>query len=344
MRVFRSTLAATVTSATLLASVGPVASQSAATETVPPELMVAQPAAAKKSGSIKGLGRALREKPIIYDNGCHQWRPSKNPVACIYGHTKKPRGTVILFGDSHAAHWFNVVNTAAKRQKWKMLSVTKSSCPANSLFVRRYRQHQPYGECKAWRQRVFRKLANGELGTVDAVVMSSWDFHQVLDRNKRVLTGKSRAAEWQAGTEATLRRLTKHVKTVYVLRDSPQLPGGTLGFQRCVRGNVNNPARCGTTVKRAFPSAVQSRNSKRGAHRPWTGQASCARTDSATQLSIVACSSKTTITWRNRLPNPGGRAEWQYYSPRLPSLARTAAGLRRVRRCTGNVRRLQLRR
>lgn len=256
MRVFRSTLAATVTSATLLASVGPVASQSAATETVPPELMVAQPAAAKKSASIKGLGRALRERPIIYDNGCHQWRPSKNPVACIYGHTKKPRGTVMLFGDSHAAHWFNVVNAAAKRQKWKMLSVTKSSCPANSLFVRRYRQHQPYGECKAWRQRVFRKLAHGELGTVDAVVMSSWDFHQVLDRNKRVLTGKTRAAQWQAGTEATLRRLTKHVGTVYVLRDSPQLPGGTLGFQRCVRGNVNNPARCGTTVKRAFSKST----------------------------------------------------------------------------------------
>lgn len=231
-------------------------SSAAAAEPTPAELVLADPIPELRAGGVIGLNTALRQKPVIYHNGCHQWRPNRSPVACEYGRTQNPRGTVMLFGDSHAAHWFDTLRAASTRAGWRMLSVTKSSCPADDLSVRRYRQTQPYWECNEWRQKVFRKLNSGGFGKVDAVIMSSWDFHQVLNSRKRVLHGQARIKAWQAGTESTLRQLTKSVETVYVLRDSPQLPGGTFGFQQCIRRNQTRPAKCGTTAKRALPAHI----------------------------------------------------------------------------------------
>lgn len=195
---------------------------------------------------------AIHDEPPIYYNGCHSWPPNTEPKACTYGHPKAKR-TVMLFGDSHAAHWFGAVRGVADGQGWRFLSLTKSSCPAVSVSVRRYRVSEFHSSCNPWRKNVFAKMGGGGYGKLDVVVMSSWHFHQVADRPYgRVVHGEQRARLWRKGMERTLKVLTSNARQVVILRDSPQLPGGMHGYWRCIAAHAGSPRVCGTTVGKAL--------------------------------------------------------------------------------------------
>ncbi len=197
---------------------------------------------------------AKHAEPPIYSNGCHSWPPRTAPKACVYG-KKKASKTVMLFGDSHAAHWFGAVRDIADHKKYRMLSVTKSSCPAANLHVRRYRVSTPHTSCYPWRQKVFKKLKAHAWGQVDVAVISSWHFHQVLSRG-HLLKGSARAKEWERGINKTLKVLSKSANQVILLRDSPQMPGGMNGYWRCIERNKSTPNKCGRPTKKALSGKI----------------------------------------------------------------------------------------
>jgi hypothetical protein len=205
---------------------------------------------------IPSPAAAVRDEPPIYYNGCHSWPPHTRPLACTYGRATADK-TVMLFGDSHAAHWFGAVRGVAQRERWRMLSLTKSSCPAADVFVRRYRDSVFHTSCRPWRTNVFRTFRKGGYGQVDVAVMSSWHFHQVLTRrNGKVTRGEQRARLWKAGMMRTLQVVSRHADQVIILRDSPQLPGGMQGYWRCIAANQHTPRRCGTTVRNALSARI----------------------------------------------------------------------------------------
>ncbi|NQU37544.1 MAG: hypothetical protein HQ526_08140 [Actinobacteria bacterium] len=199
-------------------------------------------------------GVAKHAEPPIYGNGCHSWPPRTAPTACVYG-AKKSKKTVMLFGDSHAAHWFGAVRKISDRNRYRMLSVTKSSCPAADLHVRRYRVSAPHTSCYPWRKKVFKELKRGSLGRVNVAVISSWHFHQVLKRG-RLLNGAARTAEWNRSIKKTLRILSKTVDQVVLLRDSPQMAGGMNGYWRCIERNQSRPRRCGAPTSKALSGQI----------------------------------------------------------------------------------------
>ena len=136
-----------------------------------------------------------------------------------------------------------------------MLSVTKSSCPAANLHVRRYRVAAPHTSCSPWRKNVFKKLKANAWGRIDVAVISSWHFHQVLSKG-RLLTGAARTAQWERGISKTLRVLSKTTDQVVLLRDSPQMPGGMNGYWRCIEKNQSRPDRCGGATKKALSNKI----------------------------------------------------------------------------------------
>lgn len=198
--------------------------------------------------------QAKDAEPPIYANGCHSWPPRTAAKACAYG-AKKSNETVMLFGDSHAAHWFGGVRDIADQNRYRMLSVTKSSCPAVDLRVRRYRAKQVHTSCFPWRQNVFRKLKAQSWGNINVAVISSWHFHQVLGKGK-LLRGSARNAEWTRAIDRTLSLLSANVDQVILLRDSPQMPRGMNGYWRCIAKNQARPARCGTATSKALPAGI----------------------------------------------------------------------------------------
>lgn len=79
---------------------------------------------------------AIRVEPIIYQDGCQLDKEVTRPRSdCIYGDTSA-EDSVVLLGDSHAAQWFPVIDKWAKARNFKLIVMTKSSCPAAILDLR----------------------------------------------------------------------------------------------------------------------------------------------------------------------------------------------------------------
>ena len=76
---------------------------------------------------------SIREQPRIYADGCQLDKQATAPKAtCIYGDISASK-LIVLFGDSHAAQWFPAVDIWAKKHKYRLFVMTKSSCPAFAI-------------------------------------------------------------------------------------------------------------------------------------------------------------------------------------------------------------------
>lgn len=204
---------------------------------------------------IPSYSVAKHDEPITYANGCHVKGVVTTPKVCTF--TAGTR-TVMLFGDSHANHWFGAVLNAARVGGWKFKTMTKSGCPAVSVSVRRYKSANFYPECDTWRARALTGLSNVSYGKIDVLVMSSWHFHQVLTSTYGVtLTGANKYAKWKKGMTATLTKALKGVKQIVILRDSPDLPGDMLQAQACYAAyGQAAQTKCGTTLAKATSAGI----------------------------------------------------------------------------------------
>lgn len=199
---------------------------------------------------------AKHDEPITYANGCHAKGSVTTPIVCTFN----PDGgrTVMLFGDSHANHWFGAVLNAAKVGNWKFKTMTKSGCPAVTVSVRRYKSANYYPECNSWRAGALSNLQAVKYGRIDVVVMSSWHFHQVLTSTYGSnLTGATKYATWKKGMSATLTKMLKGVRQIVILRDSPDLPGDMLQAQACYAAyGLAAETKCGTTLAKATSAGI----------------------------------------------------------------------------------------
>jgi peptidoglycan/LPS O-acetylase OafA/YrhL len=103
------------------------------------------------------LSRARQDTDTLRADGCGLSLAGSKPPACVYG---DPRGamTVALVGDSHAAHWFPVVDLLARQRGWRLVPFTKFSCVFVDMRIWSPRLKREYTECEAWRERVVDRL------------------------------------------------------------------------------------------------------------------------------------------------------------------------------------------
>ena len=77
--------------------------------------------------------KTIKQQPKIYADGCQLDKQATTPKAtCIYGDSSANR-SIVLFGDSHAAQWFPAIDSWAKAKNYRLIVMTKSSCPAIAL-------------------------------------------------------------------------------------------------------------------------------------------------------------------------------------------------------------------
>lgn len=107
------------------------------------------------------------DRAPVYDNGCHQNLRDSEAVACEFGPAAADR-TIALVGGSHSAHWLPALLELADRHRWRIVSITKSSC----RFEPRHpsREGRQERSCRQWNEHVLAKL--GELRP-DAVLTTS---------------------------------------------------------------------------------------------------------------------------------------------------------------------------
>jgi peptidoglycan/LPS O-acetylase OafA/YrhL len=103
------------------------------------------------------LRRAASDAPLPFRDGCNDGYTDAGVRRCAYGVTTAAT-TIVLFGDSHAAQWFPAFEAAARQRAWRLVSLTKSTCPPVLLSIWSPVLRRPFRECDQWRQRVLARI------------------------------------------------------------------------------------------------------------------------------------------------------------------------------------------
>ncbi|MFD1810853.1 acyltransferase family protein [Rhodococcus gannanensis] len=150
---FGATIAALAALACLATSVLPRLS----TDTVGSEWVAGElPADVVDTGTVPAnltpaLGVSADSVPAIYADGCHGDFSDTAPDArCVYGDVSSRRA-IVLLGDSHAAQWFPALEKISAELGYRLVTMTKSSCPASEVPVWSSSLNRVYTECAQWR-------------------------------------------------------------------------------------------------------------------------------------------------------------------------------------------------
>ncbi len=156
----------------------------------------------------RAFANGVDDTASLHRNGCFAgFSDTDLPAACAFG----PAGAninVVLFGDSHAAQWFPALQQLAVEKGWRLIALTKSSCPAVAMSVYSDVLRRTYLECDQWRERMFKRIEAEHPALV--VVSSAW---QNVD-----------PAQWRSAAARTSQRLAAMGTRQLWIRDTPS-PG-----------------------------------------------------------------------------------------------------------------------
>lgn len=181
-------------------------------------------AALLSMGLAAELAEDSRMKPIIaasHDldrlprkHECFPAMGSAEVKTCRYGDGSAGIH-VVLFGDSHAIHWFNPLEQIAKANGWKLTTMVKMACRA--FDVKQVGEFAKYNTaCTQWRTEALKQIH--ELRpTLVLLANSTSDFGQ---KDGNVPT--SAFDQLRDGTKQTLQALAG--LRVVVMRDTPHFP------------------------------------------------------------------------------------------------------------------------
>jgi peptidoglycan/LPS O-acetylase OafA/YrhL len=153
----------------------------------------------------------VMEKPAVYGDDCHVNYGETKSGFCTFG-DKNSSETIVLYGDSHAAQWFPTLEKLAKQRGFKLISLTKSACPAvdaNRPDQGAFKQVH----CTKWRQNSIERIAKIK---PMAVITSSFQYFTPANE------GVSRATWWRDGQRKLLSDLKGSTDHLIYISDTPR--------------------------------------------------------------------------------------------------------------------------
>ena len=99
---------------------------------------------------VAQYAKAHLDAPVIYAMGCDDWYQSDRVNICAFG-PREAEHTAVLMGDSIAGQWFPAMAKVFDRPGWRLLVLTKSSCPMVDEPFFYARIGREYTECARWR-------------------------------------------------------------------------------------------------------------------------------------------------------------------------------------------------
>jgi hypothetical protein len=143
------------------------------------------------------------QRPVVYDDGCHVNYGDSESGECLYG-DKNSDSTIVLFGDSHAAQWFPTLEKLARDRNFKLISLTKSACPA-VVLPRNDKGAYKNSDCNQWRENSITRIKKLR---PQAVITSSFQYFTPAsgysDRNKWWSDGQRELLSLLRGTSEHL--------------------------------------------------------------------------------------------------------------------------------------------
>ena len=160
-----------------------------------------------QSPALQRYAKARADSPIIYAKGCDDWYHSDQVRMCTFG-PESAAHTAVLMGDSIAGQWFPAVARMLDRPDWRVVVLTKSSCPMVDEPFFYVRIGREYTECSTWRSHALKQVAAIKPDVVVLGTVSTDDFTR---------------EQWIDGTARVLATLSPASGQIYVMRSTPQL-------------------------------------------------------------------------------------------------------------------------
>ena len=146
--------------------------------------------------------------PAIYRHECDGWFYDSQLRECIGG---APEGqkTAVLIGDSHAGQWFSAVHEIMGRSGWRLVVMTKSSCPIVDEEYFYDRIGRTFTECSEWRRSAIARIRAMRPELVIVASSENYPFSPEA---------------WTDGTGRIMAAIAAETTGIFVLRDTP-VPG-----------------------------------------------------------------------------------------------------------------------
>jgi len=162
---------------------------------------------------------AENDPRVLFDAHCLTASGSARLAECKYGE-RSSDATIVLFGDSHAEHWFPAVNQLALDNHWRLVTMLKSSCPAADVDVFNTTFRRDDRECVTWRKAALSRIADLE---PHLVIISESDG-PVADPARSARSHAISPEAWKSGLRSTFGYLAAHRVRTILIADVPR-PG-----------------------------------------------------------------------------------------------------------------------
>lgn len=206
-------------------------------------LVAAGSAATTVPANLKpSLLDAPRDSPPIYQDACHRaFADVDVQKPCIYG---DPAGTatIVLYGDSHAGHWFDALDAIAKQRRMRLAVVTKSSCAAADVRIYDVVLKREYRECQQFHAAATTHIATLKPALI--VISSSGDAGRVPS-----VADNRQDRAWADGWADTVRTAAATGARVVVIEDTPW-PHSDV--PECLSANAAAIGACATPLREAI--------------------------------------------------------------------------------------------
>ncbi len=187
------------------------------------------------------LDQAAADKPALYGDGCDVgFTGGSVGKVCAYGDLSSTT-SVVLFGDSHAGHWFPALESIAVKRHWKLYVMTKSACSAATSLIYLDALKRAFTECVSWRTQAIAWIQQHH---PSMVVMSSNNGGPIpLDA-----TGDADVA-WTNDWVATAKAVTEAGTRLVFISDTPW-PGQDV--PDCLSAHLDDARHCSRPVGKAL--------------------------------------------------------------------------------------------
>lgn len=147
------------------------------------------------------------DMPVIYSLPCDAWYEHSRVEPCVFN-AKGATKTVVLFGDSIVAQWFSMVPAIFQTPRWRVIVLTKSSCPMIDEDIYYPRIRRIYKVCSDWRNDALHLLKKIK---PDVVIMGN------------TATADFNETQWLEGSSRMLEKLEQIGSTVFIVPGTPSL-------------------------------------------------------------------------------------------------------------------------
>ena len=153
------------------------------------------------------VNQAHDDRPVIYSLGCDSWFASAKLQPCIIGPINAKR-TVVLFADSIGAQWYSLLPEIFGSPEWRLIVLTKSSCPIVDEDYFYSRIGKVFSICTEWRNESMKYLSSVKPDIVFLGSDTSYGFSE---------------KQWTEGSARMFHKLSSITKHVIAIPGTPEL-------------------------------------------------------------------------------------------------------------------------